>query len=219
MVCKRYLAVTEKEIQNASGPVAWMACRFAKKHPGLENLPPRLPEGSLIIVDDLQPISGHSPARIRQQLESLCKTQRPTGILLDLQRRKTPQAMQMVKVLLQIQDVPVALTAEYARDCNCPVLLTAPMHIKLQQVLAPWKGQEVWLDIPMGQMTLRQGKPAEETVPPQNHYQWDRFLCCGYAKTGQDTYTLCRNRAMLPKILEEAARLGISKALVLASEI
>ncbi len=219
MVCKRYLAVTEKEIGNISGPVAWMACRFAQKHPGLDNLPSRLPEGSLIILDDLQPISGHSPARIARQLETLCRQHRPAGILLDLQRKKTPQAMQMVKALLQIQETPIALTAEYAREFSCPVLVTAPMHQKLQQVIAPWKNREIWLDIPMGQVTIRQGKLTDEKATHTGNYQWDRFLCCGYAKTGQDTYALCRNKAMLPKILEEAARLGIPKALLLASEI
>lgn len=219
MVCKQYLAVTEKEIGNFSGPVAWMACRFAQRQPGLENLPSQLPPGSLIMVDDLQPIFGHSPARVARQLESLCKKHRSAGIILDLQRKKTPQAMQMVKALLQIKEIPIALTPEYAREFSCPVLVTVPIHLKLQQVVAPWKGREIWLDIPMGQVNLRQGKVTEEKSSHSGSYQWDRFLCCGYAKTGQDAYTLCRTKAMLPKILDEAAKLGIAKALILASEI
>ncbi len=220
MVCKGYWAVTEKEMSKISNqPLAWLACRFDKRGYGLENLPPKLPKGALILVDDLQPIGSHSPARIAKQLTELCSRYHPAGIVLDLERRPMPRALQMVKHLTRLEQVPVAVTPAYARELDCPVFLTAPMHKKLPQLLAPWKDREIWLDLPMGQWAVTRGIPEPMQTPHSGPWGWDRFLCCGYVKTGSDTYVLCRNQQMLPKILEEAGRLGVPRALLLASEL
>lgn len=219
MVCKSYVAVTAKEMSNLQGQnLAWMACRFDPKGKGLTNLPEQLPAGSLILVDDLHPLGQHDLSFICRQLRQLCQRLQCAGIVLDLQRPKSSRSLQMVNALLQLP-IPVAVTGEYARNLNCPVFLTAPMHIKLQKLLAPWNGREVWLDVPMGLKILHQGKIIEETATPQSNYQWDRFLCCGYVRHSPDRFTLCRSKQMLPKILDEAARLGIPKALVLHSEL
>lgn len=218
MVCKGYLAVTEKELQkHATQSVAWMACRFDRRGQGLGNLPHQLPKGSLILVDDLQPITNHSPQQVVRQLTELCSRHHPAGLVLDLQRTPTPKARQMVNTVSKMH-LPVAVTPEYARELSCPVFLPAPMHIKLQQTLAPWKEREIWLDFPMGHITVIRGKP-EKPREYNGAYEWDRFLCCGYAKTGNETYALCRNKTMLPKILQEVGKLDIPKALFLCTEL
>ena len=218
MVCKSYVAVTPKEIQNASGQaLAWMSCRFDPKGKGLTNLPEQLPKGSLILVDDLHPICGHEPNLVTRQLKQLCQRLQPCGIVLDLQRPKSTAACNMVRAIAQIKNV--AVSEEYARELDCPVFLTAPMGKKLPGLLTPWKGQEIWLDVPMGQGIMHQGRFTAQQGTALCTWQWDRFLCCGYAKAGENAYTLCRNKAMLPRLLEEAARLGVTKVLVLYSEL
>ena len=215
MVCKSYITVTHMQAA-PRGALAYMACRFDPHGTGLVGLPQKLPEQSLILVDDLHPIGRHDPALVTGQLQQLCKKFHPAGLVLDLQRPKTAPAAAMCKAIVACTQLPVAVTAPYAQNLNCPVFLTAPLGKKLSQLLTPWKGREIWLDIPLGQLT--QGTPSDQSCAAISCWQWDRFLCCGYAKTGENTYTLCRNKALLPKILEEAARLGIPKALVLYSE-
>ena len=94
-----YLGLTEGEIRkNADLPrkSAWMACHFSSNSAGISNLPRRLPEESLLILDDSTPIQGHDPLLVRDMLTEAVRSWRCSALLLDFQR---PGAEEMVGAL------------------------------------------------------------------------------------------------------------------------
>ena len=88
MAIRSFLAMTAAEFATAGTLpeyVAWMACHFSPYGTGLTNLPPTLPPGSLLILNDRIPICGHDPERIAGQLLQTAETTQCTGVLLDFQ--------------------------------------------------------------------------------------------------------------------------------------
>jgi hypothetical protein len=84
-----YLAMTAAEFSSCD-PLpqhpAWMSCRFSSSGNGLCNLPPILPEGTLLIIDDQTPPAGHDAFLVRRQLEEILNSHLCAGLLLDFQR-------------------------------------------------------------------------------------------------------------------------------------
>lgn len=224
MGCKWYLAMTATEFHGVrhAEPIAWMSCRFSSHNTGLCNLPQSLPPDSLILLDDSDPIEHHDPDRVVSQLQQLCRTHAPAGMVLDLQRPKTKATQNMVRAISKSLPCPVAVTEQYGDITSGPVLVSAPIHLSLKQVIASWKNRQVWVDLPFGMQTVL-GTDISPVMPLEDGEfpYYDKFLHCRYrtASTPQGIqFTLCRTRQMLSPLLQEADRLGIGKAIGLYQE-
>ena len=124
-----YLAMTGGEFFNADqlpDKVAWMACHYSCYGTGLSNLPPSLPEGSLIIVNDRTPPCGHDPALITEQLLQLWEAFKPIGILLDFQRSEYSENRNISLAISDALPCPVAVSDLFAQDLPGPVFLSVP---------------------------------------------------------------------------------------------
>ena len=145
-----YLAMTGGEFllaEQLPEKVAWMACHYSCYGTGLSNLPAELPEGSLIIVNDRTPPSGHDTSLIVQQLQQLFETLKPFGFLLDFQRPDYPENLSVAKAAVTLP-CPVAVSELYANELTCPVFLPPPsLDTPLHAHLAPWEGRKVWLEV------------------------------------------------------------------------
>ena len=100
MILPCYLAMTAAEF--ASAPVlpeklAWMACHFSCYSTGISNLPLTLPKGSMLILNDRTPVSGHDPLRIAQQLQQVVEELEIERVLLDLQRPNCEETARIVE--------------------------------------------------------------------------------------------------------------------------
>ena len=228
MGCQWYLALTAAEFKGFRGPEkpAWMACHFSAHDTGLVNLPAALPSQALILVDDSTPIAQHDANRVVNQLLQLCRRFCPVGILLDLQRPKTDRAVSMVLSICRALPCPVAVTEAYGSIHTGPVLVSAPIHLPLAQVISPWKGRKIWLDLPLGQQTVLMQSSGKQIGPitdlPQESFpHWDKFLYCHYQRrsTPQGVqFTLSRGADSIPKLLQQADKLGIPLAISLYQE-
>ena len=151
MILPCYLAMTGAEFDSASTlpeKPAWMACHFSCYSTGLSNLPQALPPGSMLIVNDRTPVSGHDPVRIVKQLQQLVEELSVERVLLDLQRPDNEDTSGIVKEVISSLPCPVAVTAPYAAEPAWPVFLPPPpIHIPLKEYLSPWKEREIWLEL------------------------------------------------------------------------
>lgn len=209
------------------GPIAWMACHFSHRGPGLSNLPERFPTGSYLILDDSQPIGAHDPVFICKQLEQWGSSHGPGGIILDLQRPGVPETKELARELTQLP-WQVAVSDVYGEGFSCPVFLSAvPPHRTLAQHLQNWKGREIWLEIALeteiatvteGGSWFSYGPVTEDTrgfFPEKSRHM------CYRVETAKDraTVTMVRKKEHLPAFLEEAETLGIKKAIGLYSRL
>lgn len=144
-----YLAMTAAELAENSklpGNTAWMACQFSSWNDGLSNIPPSLPEGSVLMLSDETPIRGHHPQRILQELWECMQRFSCRCLVLDFQRPKNPEAKALISTLMDLP-CPLIVSLPYARD-GCGVLLPpAPLSTPLTDYLSPWKGRELWLEL------------------------------------------------------------------------
>ena len=144
-----YLAMTGAEFLSSHAPpshMAWMACHFSPYGTGITNCPTHLPPESMLILNDRMPPSGHDPQQIALQLSDLANDFACAGILLDLELPPTSLSRQIVSAIIQAAPCPVAVSAPYARETDCAVFLTPPLHIPLSEFLEPWKDREIWLE-------------------------------------------------------------------------
>lgn len=224
MGCTWYLAMTAAEMPRCTETekAAWMACHLSAYGTGLSNLPGSLPPDSLVILDDSTPLEDHEPDRIAAQLagiENMC------GLLLDLQR-PSQQAPALIRHLTQALCCPVAVTERYAKAADCAVFLSPPLNLPLSDAIKPWTGRDIWLDIPFGMQTFTVTEAGCEIAavrqPDDRLFpHWSEDLHCSYRiHTAQDhiDFTLCRSPDALPKLLQEAECLNISKAVSLYQE-
>ena len=112
MVLPLYLAMTAAEFAVCSSfpqHLAWMACHFSSYGTGLSNLPPKLPEGSMVILNDRTSICGHHPDEILCQLTTL----RPNSLLLDFQQPGVDETMTLTQTLVKELSCPVAVSHIY----------------------------------------------------------------------------------------------------------
>ena len=73
MAIPQYLAMTAAEMAGTAPLpryMAWMACHFSPYSTGLTNLPAKLHQGSLLILNDRTPIHCHDPERVCRELNS-----------------------------------------------------------------------------------------------------------------------------------------------------
>lgn len=225
-----YLAMTAAEIYHtASLPpkLAYMACHFSSYGTGLSNLPNRLPEGSILILNDRIPICGHDENLIVQQLLSLSETFSCPWILLDLQR-PTQEYTPLITALWEGLSGKIAVSQLYAKPFSCPVFLSPlPVGCTLEKHIEPWKDRPLWLDISCetakitvtadGSHREALSYEAVEDLPLHSD-----ILHCSYqisVKPDRAEFTLSRTKTHLPELLAEGMSLGISRFIGLYQQL
>lgn len=224
-----YLAMTAAEVRGCDTvpeKMAWMACHFSPYGTGLTNLPARLPEGSLLILNDRTPVHGHDPKRIRGQLEQAVTEMKCRAVLLDLQR----QSDEVKEIIEELQNLPcpVIVSAQYAAGLRCPVFLPpVPLLKTVGEYIKPWKGREIWLEAALDglQVTLTaQGSSAAplpagaDDMGPHR----DDGLFCHYGITvsqEQAVFTLGRTADDLRELLAAGGEAGVCGAVGLYQEL
>ena len=224
-----YLALTAAEFANIDHlpeKIAWMACHFSCYGTGLSNLPEGLPEGSMVILNDRMPPDRHDPKRIAAQLLELAEAVKPDALLLDFQRRGIDLNRQLAQELSQVLPCPVGVTAEYAKDSGCAVFLEPPpLHMSIADHIAPWVGQEIWLELApeIRKYTITaEGctlTDLENAPLPEPVFVEENLFCRYHTEVLDDAaiFTLQRTREDLNAILEKAA--GITRAVGLYQQL
>ena len=122
---------------------------------GLSNLPPKLPPHTLLILDDRFPCQGHSPGLVADQLNSITDSFHCENLLLDFQRPPDAESSHMVQTIAsQLVQNPVVPPA-YCHDPSFPVFLPpCPLHLTMEEYIAPWCNREIWLEAGLCQESI-----------------------------------------------------------------
>ena len=190
-----YLAMTAAEFHknNSAYPhLAWMACHFSSYGTGLSNIPAQLPAGSILMVNDRIPVSGHDPQRIAAQIEDVTQQLQCNTILLDFQRPKDAQTLAITEAITQL-DACVAATPAYAQELDCGVLLPPiPLTTLPQEHLAGWNGRKIWLEIALETYRIRVDQQGNQRLHAdekwKNYLHRDQNLHCHYGIELQKEY-------------------------------
>lgn len=229
MAIMAYLAMTAAEIAKTDPlpqAVAWMACHFSPYGTGLTNLPRALPPGAMLILNDRTPIHGHSPQRIADVLSERVEALGCRCVLLDMEREGIAETQALAEVLTKNLPCPVGVSSVYARELECPVFLPpVPPDGTLTQLLAPWQGREIWLELSLGAQALtlteRGAKRSELSAPPSGG-QADSALHCHYKidlTQEKAVFSLWRSPEDLKALLEECESHGVTHAVGLYQEL
>lgn len=221
MAIPQYLAMTGVEFRQSDSlprQIGWMACHFSPYSTGLSNLPPALPSGSLLILNDRIPMGGRQDfALITRELAQCLEENQCCGLLLDFQRRNIPQNKALAGYLLRNLSDSVIVSSMYAGDFACPVFLPpVPPDKPLEAYLQNWPGREVWLELslcPEQLVLTRSGviSPPDEVSVPEGGFSCEA-LCCHYCiKTMPDSveFTLWRTPEDNKALLQKAEGLGV----------
>lgn len=224
-----YLALTAAEFTNTDSlpeKIAWMACHFSCYGTGLSNLPERLPEGSMIVLNDRMPPDRHDPERITAQLLELVEDVKPDALLLDFQRSGIALNRQLALHLSQALPCPVGVTAEYAKDSGCAVFLEPPpLHMALADHIAPWVDQDIWLEIAPQTFTYTVTEAGctiaeQENAPlPEPVFTENALFCRYHTELKEDAaiFTLQRTQEDLNALLAGAC--GFTRAVGLYQQL
>lgn len=225
MVLPLYLALTAAEFAFCSSfpeKMAWMACHFSPYGTGLSNLPPKLPEGSMVILNDRTPIHGHDPKEILCQLKEL----EPALLLLDFQRRAVKDCEKIARYLVENMDCPVGVSHWYGEGLGCPVLVPpVPPDVPLGEHLAPWQGREIWLEAALDGLTYTVTEEGSTPSPPlhiPDSGMADRSLHCHYnieVFENRVDFHLYRTREDLDHLLKDTKNHGVTNAVGLYQEL
>ncbi len=206
---------------------AWMACHFSPYGTGLTNLPRKLPEGALLILNDRTPIQCHDPKQVCDTLLTVAEQFQCRGILLDLQRPDCPQAAAIAAEAAKLP-CPVIVSELYAKYLSCPVFLPPPpLQKPIRQYLSPWQGREIWLEAALDSAVITVTRSGSTCLPhpyeAQTHFPFsDDDLHCRYRMvTAEDRvcFTLQRSREDVNALLEEAEAFGVAGAVGLWQEL
>ena len=231
MALPLYLAMTTSEMSSIDPfpeNFAYMACHFSPYSQGLSNLPPTLPENAILILNDNFPCQGHSPSLAAHQIREVLTQFQCESLLLDFQRPATPETEQMVLSIIEKLPCPGALPPSYSRNWDGPVFLPpCPLHIPMEEYLAPWEGREIWLEAALCQETItitKDGSTFVPCFPPKNLEGgfFDEGLCCHYIIQSvheEIRFTLFDTRESLSRKLEKAHSLGVTRAVGLYQEL
>lgn len=216
-----WIAMTAAEFSGANAlpnKIGWLSCHFSQWGQGLSNLPSHLPPNSLLILDDSTVPHGHDPELITDQLASAVERFSAAGVLLDFQVPDIAESAAITQQLVHRLSCPVCVTAPYAKDLACPVLLPVPPpHVSLKNHLAAWQHRDIWLEIATEAEKITvtaQGSAITNMpyFPPDESYCTDQKLHCRYrVKTFEDRaeFTLIRDRTMVTALLKQALSMGV----------
>ena len=226
----RYLAMTAGELQSKPQPdfpVAWMSCHFSPNNSGLSNIPTSLPANSMLILDDCFPFQNHDKNIIADQLTEIFSRFQIKKLLLDFQRPKTEDLINLHAHLCATLPCAIAVTESYAEKNDCTVFLSPPpLHRALKDHIAPWKAREIWLEIAPATAcyTVTENGCREEADSPseENYLHHDEILHVNYQITAwhdRVEFRLRRTQSEIAHLLKEAETLGISTAVGLYQEL
>lgn len=223
-----YLAMTAHEFRQAEvlpERVGWMSCHFSVHSSGLSNLPAQLPAGSLLILDDSQPMAEHDAGRIWEELVKFLENVPVDGLLLDLQRDPEEKMLQLVEKLGALP-CPVAVTESYGDLCSCGVFIApCPAYVPLEDHLQKWKGRDIWLEVAAGKHTLmltEAGCTVEDGCACDAFPHAEKALCCHYnmrVEKDRAVFSLARTKEDIALLLDMAKKLGVQKAVGLFQEL
>lgn len=225
-----FLAATPAELgkwaEREARP-AWMACHFSPYGRGLSNLPEVLPEGSLLLLDDRNPIQGHDRQLVCRQLTDCASNLRCAGVLLDFQRPGNAEAESLASFLEENLPCTLGVSSLYGKHKKCAVCLPPPpCHVLLKDHLAPWQGREIWLELAGEGETAYLTKNGAKFAPlcsPNSKVSFrEPVLHCRYTISIEKTqvrFTLWRTREELESLAREAETLGVTKTLGLWQEL
>ena len=226
-----YLALTAGELYvNAPSAekIAYMACNFSLYTRGLSNLPESLPTGSMLILNDQIPISGHDPHRIAEQLQDTMKKHACDSLLLDFQRPSNEETARLCTLLAKELSCPLGISHHYAGLLDCAVFLPPPsLDIPLKEYIGPWQGRKIWLEAALeaAEFTVTAGGCIVSPMPyefSQEETFIEETLHCRYRCEVSDDairFSLYRTNDQLDALLEEAGTLGIEKAVGLYQQL
>ena len=208
MVLPLYLAMGAEEM-NGAAPLP--------RHLGVYGPDVTLPPGAMLILDDRLP----GPLDPAQAMGA-------DSVLLDFERKPTPDTIRTANKLLRPLDCPVAAPPGYLEDPACPIFLPpCPLHVPLAEYLAPWQDRAVWLDVTMQQQNVTvtaEGTRYSSPAPAdrQDGGWFDEVLLCRCAMDVSDeqvVFTLFDTPDTLKRKLEQAAALGVTRAVGLYQEL
>lgn len=230
MAIPLFLAMTGAEFASCETlpeRIAWMACHFSSGDTGITNIPPSLPPGSLLILNDQIPLSGHNLGRVGEQLQQAADALDSRGVLLDFQRPHVPELKELAAYLVPRLTCPVAVSDLYAKELDCPVFLSpCPHHVPLSDYLLPWKGRRLWLDLAVDAEVIALTKSGSQIFPlplgevPEGGHA-DKLLHCHYsidASVDSVQFTLWRSREDLQELAAESEELGTEMLVGLYTE-
>jgi hypothetical protein len=225
-----YLAYTAGELQASTQDrnLAYMACHFSLYTSGLSNLPEVLPPGSMLILNDQIPISGHDSHRIADQLQETIESFSCDSLLLDFQRPGNEETAQLCRLLAAQMPCPLGISHHYASSIDCAVFLPPPpLDMPLSEHWKPWQDRKIWLECAL--------EAAEFTITPdgcrvsplpyvfsQEETFIEESIHCRYrceVSNNQVRFHLYRTADQLDALLEEADHLGIEKAVGLYQQL
>lgn len=225
-----YLAYTAGELQGSTpeGKLAYMACHFSLYTTGLSNLPERMPAGSMLILNDQIPISGHDPHRIADQLQETIEHFSCDSLLLDFQRPGNEETAQLCRLLATQMHCPLGISHHYASSIDCAVFLPPPpLDMPLSEHIKPWQDRKIWLEAAL--------EAAEFTITPdgcrvsplpyvlsQEETFIEESLHCSYrceVDSSKIRFHLYRTADQLDALLEEADSHGIEKSIGLYQQL
>lgn len=225
------IAMTAAEISSCNqipGQIAWMACHFSPGSQGVSNLPTALPPGSMLILNDREPLQGHSPSLVAQQLRHSVEALECESVLLDFQRPPGPESAEIVQAILEALPCPTAVSEGFAVSFTCPVFLPPPpLHIPLKAYLAPWQGREIWLEAALCQeiITVTKDGTSYAAQFPRDIFDggWydEQLLCCYTTSITPEviSFTLFDTPDTLSRKLSAAEALGVARAVGLYQEL
>ena len=231
MALPLYLAMTAPEMSSCAflaDSLAYMACHFSTYSQGLSNLPTSLPDHAMLILNDNFPCQGHCPGLVAQQLSQTMEKFHCESLLLDFQRPPCPETEQLINSIVSSLSAPVAISPGHHRDWTGPVFLPpCPLHIPLEEYIAPWSDREIWLEAALCQEEVHITTNGSTFIPqfPPDRLQggfFDECLHCNYRTIVQEdaiTFTLFDTRESLVRKLDQAEALGINRAVGLWQEL
>ena len=226
-----YLALTAGELAGnipEDKPIGYMACHFSLYTTGLSNIPSALPNGSMLILNDQIPLSGHDPHRIADQLAEAAQTLDCDSLLLDFQRSGSRETADLCRLLCQDFPCPLGISHHYAKDLDCCVFLPPPaLDMPLSEHLKPWAGRKIWLEAALDAAEFTVTEDGCKVTPlPYLHSKEETFiedsLHCRYlcqVDPNQIRFSLYRTDDQLVGLLQEADTLGIEKAVGLYQQL
>lgn len=199
-----------------SAPVAVLLC-CAPFSPGLLIGPSRLPKGSVAVFTDRVTPTFHQSGRIAGELKALMKTLHSPALILDWTGELSPWLEELLKQLCGVQ---LVLPPHLAGKEDSAVLVPSVVEKSLEDLLAPWNGRQIWLDMVSSAAQLTLTRNGCEVVPWQASIRegdlYDETLCCQYrVETAQEEarFYLYETQQTRMKKLEKARSLGVAGAI------
>lgn len=226
-----YLALTAGELYGntpTAEKIAYMACNFSLYTTGLSNIPESLPTGSMLILNDQIPISGHDPHRVIAELQETVEKHACDSLLLDFQRPGNEETAELCRLLAAQMPCPLGISHYYADSINCAVFIPPPpLDLPLAEHLRPWAGRQIWLEEALEAAEFTVTTDGCRVSPlPYSLFQEETFieetLHCRYRCEVSDDairFFLYRTADQLDALLEEATALGIEKSIGLYQQL